>query len=109
MDTRSVIVEYRADPELDRQATSSATSLEAEPLAHLLAIDAVPFDLEFAPVRLPGTAPQAPAEPSGELGTRSSSIRRPTARPTSCAPRSTTRRSWRSAATTLWSACSAIP
>ncbi len=67
MDTRSVIVEYRADPELDRQATSSATSLEAEPLAHLLAIDAVPFDLEFAPVRLPGTAPQAPAEPSGEL------------------------------------------
>ena len=63
MATRSVIVEYRADPELDRQATSMVKSLEADKLEHLLAVDGVPFDLEFAPVRLPATVPREPSEP----------------------------------------------
>ena len=67
MATRNVIVEYRAAPELDRQATSSASSLDAGPLEHLLAVDGIAFDLDFAPVRLPATGPYEPAEP-GEPG-----------------------------------------
>jgi hypothetical protein len=63
MATRNVIVEYAADPELDRQATSTARSLEADRLTHLLAVDGVPFDLEFAPVRLPAVLPRGAAEP----------------------------------------------
>ncbi len=53
MATRRVIVEYQADPELDRQATSAIRALDPAPLSHLLAVDSVPFDLTFAPVRLP--------------------------------------------------------
>jgi len=60
MATRNVIVEYEADPELDRQATSTAKALEAAPLAHLPAVDGIVFDLEFAPVRLPATRPRGP-------------------------------------------------
>lgn len=67
MPKRNVIVEYRADPELERQATSAVMSLEPEPLAHLLEVDGVPFDLEFAPVRLPATEPGEPAKPGEPL------------------------------------------
>src|SRR5204863_446522 len=63
MATRSVIVEYRADPELERQATSAIRSLDADRLAHVMVGDGVQFDLEFAPVRLPATAPREPTEP----------------------------------------------
>jgi subtilisin family serine protease len=62
MATRSVIVEYRADPELDRQATTTVKSLEADRLAHLLEVDGVPFDLEFAPVRLPAVVAREPGQ-----------------------------------------------
>ncbi len=54
MATRDVIVEYRADPELARQATSSAKALEAGGLNHVLAAD-VAFDEGFAPVLLPAS------------------------------------------------------
>ncbi len=53
MPARRVIVEYRADPELARQATSSLRALEADALAHLRPGDDVVFDPGFAPVRLP--------------------------------------------------------
>ena len=49
MAARPVIVEYRADPELARQATSAVRALEPERLAHVL-IDELAFDVEFAPV-----------------------------------------------------------
>ena len=55
MAARPVIVEYRADPELARQATSSLRSLEPGPLSHVLS-DEVAFDVEFAPVALAATA-----------------------------------------------------
>lgn len=59
MPTRPVIIEYHADPELARQAASEVTSLNADPLEHLLPEDGILFDLEFAPVRLPSTEPEA--------------------------------------------------
>ena len=49
MAARPVIVEYRADPELARQATSAVRALEPEPLSHVLS-DEVAFDVAFAPV-----------------------------------------------------------
>lgn len=46
---RPIIVEYRADPELARQATSAARALEPERLSHVLS-DELAFDIAFAPV-----------------------------------------------------------
>jgi hypothetical protein len=54
MPARNVIVEYLADPELERQAGSSARSLEVATLGHLLPAADVALDPGFAPVELAG-------------------------------------------------------
>jgi subtilisin family serine protease len=53
MPTRNVIVEYLADPELERQARSSVRSLDVAPLGHLLPAADAALDPGFAPVELP--------------------------------------------------------